>query len=398
MSNMDLVIIGGGPAGSAAAITAAKAGLKAVIVDKATFPRDKCCGDGLTAVALRELELLGLAPQSLESWQAIDTVELRSCSGHRATLPLGRSGGLHAAIVRRSELDAELVSLARSAGAEVREGDGFASLDQATTTVKTTSGHSIRARHVIAADGMWSPVRRSLGLNSPSYRGDLHAFRQYMSASGPQSRDLWIWFDADLLPGYAWSFPLPNGVVNFGFGLLRGKTLDGAHMKAVWEGLADRPHIRAVLGQTTPESPHKAWPIPARMDSAVLAHGSVMFVGDAAAVTDPLTGEGIGQALETGRMAAQACATETQPQEAGEQYEKSVRRHLQLDHRFSRGLSKILSHPWVANTAIRAAGSCDWTRHNFGRWMFEDYPRAALLTPGRWNDMRKRPGPFPDSP
>jgi len=134
------------------------------------------------------------------------------------------------------------------------------------------------------------------------------------------------------------------------------------------------------------------------MDSAVLAHGSVMFVGDAAAVTDPLTGEGIGQALETGRMAAQACATETQPQEAGEQYEKSVRRHLQLDHRFSRGLSKILSHPWVANTAIRAAGSCDWTRHNFGRWMFEDYPRAALLTPGRWNDMRKRPGPFPDSP
>src|SRR3546814_6100666 len=93
----------------------------------------------------------------------------------------------------------------------------------------------------------------------------------------------------DLLPGYAWSFPLPGGGANVGFGIQRdgGKVTRVQDMKQLWPEILQRPHIRAVLGdEARPESPHRAWPIPARIDQAVLATGRTLFAGDAAAATD----------------------------------------------------------------------------------------------------------------
>src|SRR5690606_33811034 len=119
-------------------------------------------------------------------------------------------------------------------------------------------------------------------------------------------------------------FPLPGGRVNFGFGILRADIRRGAEVKALWEGLIDRPHIRAALGPSArPEGRHLAWPIPGRIDRAVLEHDGVLFVGDAAAASDVLTGEGIGQALLTGRLAAEAVAAAragSTPATAGARY------------------------------------------------------------------------------
>ena len=78
----------------------------------------------------------------------------------------------------------------------------------------------VHARYAIAADGMWSPTRKALGLGVDGYRGEWHAFRQYFTDVGPRAaRQLFVWFDPDLLPGYAWSFPLPDGGANVGFGI-----------------------------------------------------------------------------------------------------------------------------------------------------------------------------------
>src|SRR3970282_157561 len=80
----------------------------------------------------------------------------------------------------------------------------------------------IAARYVVAADGMWSPVRKAIGLAEPGYLGEWHALRQYVrDVDGSAAHDLFVWFDDDLLPGYAWSFPLPGGRANVGFGVLR---------------------------------------------------------------------------------------------------------------------------------------------------------------------------------
>jgi flavin-dependent dehydrogenase len=156
-------------------------------------------------------------------------------------------------------------------------------------------------------------------------------------------------------------------------------------MKALWPDLLQREFVRAFLGpDAEPEVPHKAWPIPARIQSAALsgARGRVLIVGDAATVTDPMTGEGIGQALLTGRLAAEAILSAGAG--AAAVYERAAKRELAADAAMSRLLIRALKHRKGARAAVRVAGVSDWTRRNFARWLFEDYPRAILVTPGRW--------------
>ncbi|HEX8803075.1 MAG TPA: geranylgeranyl reductase family protein, partial [Acidimicrobiales bacterium] len=304
-ADTEVLVVGAGPAGVAAAVSLARAGRQVTLVDKARFPRDKICGDGLTAGALRLLEGLGLDPATVASWTRVDDVVVRSPSGHEATFPLPRGEGTYAAVARRVDLDAALVDLAGQAGAKVLDGHACRSAaeDAHGVTVEVDGLGAVRARWVVAADGMWSPLRKHLGLATPGYRGEWHAFRQYFTGVGPRAgRELFVWFEPDLLPGYAWSFPLPDGTANVGFGIHRGGKVGRVQdMAGIWRELVDRPHIRAVLGDTArPHSPHRAWPIPARIDRAVLTGRRTLFTGDAAAATDPLTGEGIGQALTTG--------------------------------------------------------------------------------------------------
>ncbi|MEC9088068.1 MAG: hypothetical protein VX734_01580, partial [Actinomycetota bacterium] len=192
------------------------------------------------------------------------------------------------------------------------------------------------------------------------------------------------WFEKDLLPGYAWSFPLADDQVNLGFGVVRGSHLNGKKLASIWAGLLDRPAIRETLGNATPQDSHNAWSIPAQLPKAQLTEGPVLFVGDAATATDPLTGEGIGQALETGRLAAEAVAREATPELAAKSYEISARAALQLDHRLAKRLSGVLARPRLAEASLRAVDTNEWTRTQFARWMFEDYPRASLFDPRRW--------------
>ena len=126
----DLLVIGAGPAGTSAATVAARAGLSVVVIDKATFPRDKCCGDGLTTLALRQLHALGLDPATVPSWRDVDAAWLRSPSGREVRLPLPTEGRF-AAVTPRFELDAALVDLARRSGARVIENTAFESISNA---------------------------------------------------------------------------------------------------------------------------------------------------------------------------------------------------------------------------------------------------------------------------
>ena len=194
---------------------------------------------------------------------------------------------------------------------------------------------------------------------------------------------LWVAFEQDLLPGYAWVFPLPGDRANVGFGVLRDGR-KGHELKELWSDLLERPLMREILGAgAVAEDRVRAWPIPTRYDPASLADGRVLFVGDAAAVVDPMTGEGIAQAIETGMLAAAAvadlCFTPADPRDVGDRYRRAVARALGTDLRFASALQRLLARPRAARGAIRAVATNDWTRRNFARWMFEDYPQGRAL-------------------
>jgi geranylgeranyl reductase family protein len=396
----DVLVIGAGPAGSTAATLLARAGRSVIVVDKAVFPRDKCCGDGLTTLALRELELLGLQPAMVPSWKTVDAAWLRSPSGREVRVPLP-SDGIFAATTPRRELDAALVELAVEAGATVHQGHAFGAIRQGASAVEVdvVGVGTISTRYVIAADGMWSATRKALGLGENGYLGEWHAFRQYArNVSGPAAERLIVWFEPELLPGYMWSFPLPNGRVNIGFGVQRDGVRRVQDMKHEWDDLLKRAHVVEALGSGFElEDRHTAWPIPAGIDRATLTAGRVCFVGDAAMATDTMTGEGIGQAVLTARLAAEAILAggALAPDAVAEHYRATVRHHLLADHKMSLLLSKVLSHQLGARGAIRLLASSEWMRGNFARWMFEDEPRAIAVTPSRWHHhLFHQPGPY----
>jgi menaquinone-9 beta-reductase len=386
---VEVAIAGAGPAGMAAALALRAHGITDVLViDKATFPRDKTCGDGLTTLALRELEHLEFDPGKVASWAEVPRTFLHAPSGYIVTLPQPAGAGTYASVARRIELDAELVSLGRSRGVEVAEGARLSSaVDRGDRVDLDVDGlGTVSARWAVGADGMWSPLRRALGSNEPGYRGEWHAFRQYFRDVGPGARDLHVWFEPDLLPGYAWSFPLAQGRANVGFGIVRGARLDGKALARLWRDLLERPAIRRVLGaHAVAEAPHTAWPIPASIDRATLTRGRASFVGDAARACDVMTGEGIGQALLTGRMAAEAIAAQgAAAHDAGERYAAAVHHELDADHRTAAILNRVLSNGSLAEASIRIVGTSPWARRHFGRWLFEDSPRGLALTPKRW--------------
>jgi flavin-dependent dehydrogenase len=284
MAAIDTLVVGAGPAGVAAAIELRRAGRDVMLVDKAVFPRDKCCGDGLTTLALRELEWLGFGPSAVPDFCVVDGAVLRAPSGRTVTVPLPSGPGIYAAVAPRLQLDAALRDLAADAGVDVREGHAVKNAEVAPGGIAAVGIEGIgdiSASHVVAADGMWSPTRKALGLGTDGYLGEWHALRQYVGGvTGRAAEQLIVWFEADLLPGYAWSFPLPGGRANVGFGVLRDGTRSGKDVRDLWDGLLRRPHIATALGPAAePEGRHLAWPIPARIDRAVLSHGPFLFTG-----------------------------------------------------------------------------------------------------------------------
>ncbi|MCH1514605.1 MAG: geranylgeranyl reductase family protein [Acidimicrobiales bacterium] len=382
----DVVIVGGGPAGSSAACSMAKSGLSVLLIDKSEFPRDKCCGDGLTTMALRLSEELGLNIENLKNLEVVNEAVIHFPSGKREIFPLPKKG-MFAAIVPRAEYDLALIDLARELMVDVRLGLKFSSInfDEEKTFLNIEGMGEVETSFVIAADGAWSPVRRSLDLGEEQSRGEWLAFRQYISGVASGSNDLHVWFEKDLLPGYAWSFPLPNGKANVGFGVLKSQHSSASETAQLARELFSRKSISETLGSDIKlEGRQTAWPIPARINSQQLTNRSVIFVGDAAASTDILTGEGIGQALLTGILAGEAIKSGGNQKTVTSLYEKSVKGHLLADHRMSVALQKVLAHPAGAENALRLASLNQWSRRNFARWMFEDYPRALLFTPKRW--------------
>jgi geranylgeranyl reductase family protein len=311
-SHADVVVVGAGPAGSAAAAWAARAGRDVLVIDSANFPRDKACGDGLTPRAVAELERLGLG-EWLDARIRHRGLRMSGFGGEVEVPWPGPSFPSTGSAVARVELDDRIRKVAEESGARMRLGVKVVGVnhDSSTRVVSVTlsDGTQVGCRELIVADGARSTLGRVLGRRWHQETVYGIAARGYLTTA--RSDDPWLTShlelrspDGAVLPGYGWIFPLGNGEVNIGVGAL-STTKRPAELA-----------LRPLMSYYT-DLRREEWGFegqPRAMSSALLPMGGAvsgvagrnwMLIGDAAACVNPLNGEGIDYGLETGRLAAE---------------------------------------------------------------------------------------------
>ncbi|MGN6130061.1 MAG: geranylgeranyl reductase family protein [Nocardioidaceae bacterium] len=338
----DVIVVGAGPAGSSTAFHLAQAGIDVLLLEKAAFPRDKICGDGLTPRAVRQLVGMGLDLDA-PGWTRNKGLRIVG-AGHRLELPWPELASFppYGMVRTRMDLDEILVRHAQKAGARLQERTAVTGplLDERTGRVvgvmarpvddngrKTGDEVAYRAPVVVACDGVSARIAISLGLERRENRPMGVAVRAYYET--PRHDDDWMesWLElwdgapreSNLLPGYGWIFGVGDGTANVGLGILNtSKAFQNVDYKDVLKRwLAHTPEEWGFRDEDNRVG---------RIGSAALPMGfnrkphytrGVLLAGDAGGMVNPFNGEGIDYALESGHMAAetvvQALATPEGP-------------------------------------------------------------------------------------
>lgn len=330
-SDADVIVVGAGPAGSSAAHYLAAAGRSVILLEKATFPRDKVCGDGLTPRAVSELVRMGVPMRPEDGWMRNKGLRVVG-GGHTIHLPWPEierypSYGLAKA---RTGLDETLAHHARDGGATLIEGMNVTGplvddrtgrivgvtarqVDSRGRKVPGEDERSFRAPVVIAADGVSARLATAMGITKRDDRPMGVAVRTYFRT--PRHDDEWmeshleLWEGeprkSALLPGYGWIFPLGDGTANVGLGSVsstaKATQLDYRSLLETW--MRNAP----AEWEFTPENqigPIRGAALPMAFNRKPLYRRGLLLVGDAGGMVSPFNGEGIAYGLQAGRIAA----------------------------------------------------------------------------------------------
>jgi geranylgeranyl reductase family protein len=365
----DVLVVGAGPSGAAAAFWLASRGRRVVVVERKRFPRDKTCGDGLTPRAVRQLHDMDLA-ERLEGFQRFDG--LRSM-GHGITLELAwpehPDFPPFGYVVRRRELDQMVADQAVKAGAAVWHGaeavaplvDGGLLAGALVRRSDTGRTEPVRARYLVVADGANSRFGRALGTARDRSFPLGMAIRGYFTS--PYHDERWIESHLDLrdrsgnhLPGYGWIFPVGDGTVNVGVGLLSTfhgwKHVNTSHLM---EAFCETAPARWGLSAATATGAPTGGRLPTGGSVLPRVGPTFVVVGDAAGFVNPFNGEGISVAYETGRLAADAIdlALATGDGLALATYDTRLREVYGLYFKTARAFVRAIGNPAVMRELTR---------------------------------------------
>jgi menaquinone-9 beta-reductase len=370
----DVIVVGAGPAGSSVACHLAAAGVDVLVLEKALFPREKVCGDGLTPRGVKALTAMGVPMAERDGWLRNRGLRIIG-GGGRIELDwpeLSEYPG-YGLVRTRRDLDETLARHAQKAGARLLEGVAVTGpvLDDAGRITGVTARpagagaeRKLAARVVVAADGNSSRLAVAMGLRRRADRPIGVAVRAYYTSPRHDDDYLEAWLDLwdghRLLPGYGWVFGMGDGTSNVGLGLLNTSAAFGdtdyrallrrwlAAMPAEW-GLAEENRTGPVRGAALPmgfnRTPHYA--------------RGLLLAGDAAGLVNPFNGEGIGYALESGEIAARVITQALARPTAGaaervlQTYPQALRDAWGGYYTLGRAFVKLIGEPAVMRFATR---------------------------------------------
>jgi menaquinone-9 beta-reductase len=356
-TRFDALVVGSGPAGSVAALVLARGGARVALVDKASFPRDKACGD---MVGPRGIQLLADLDLPVPDGPHVGDMLVVGPTGRRVRMPSaeGLTYPGHGTAITRTVFDAMLHDAAAAAGVTDLCGRAVAPLasDGGMDGYRLESGEEVHADFVIGADGATSGVAQAAGLVEPSKVLWGFAIRTYLA----QQVDLaaivmWEPTPWRAFPGYGWIFPGPGGGANVGLGIAtRADRQAGANAVRALPGFL--AHLRGVglLDEDPPEVlPRRlgGW-LKMGMVGTSPAAGQVLLVGDAAGLINPLQGEGIAQGMRSGQLAAETLLAG--PGQAAARYRAAlVSEHLPYQKVTAALQAALVGRPWAVAALAR---------------------------------------------
>jgi geranylgeranyl reductase family protein len=379
----DVVIAGAGPAGATAASHVARAGHRVLLLDRHGFPRDKVCGDGLIADTLGALERLAALPAVRARAHAVATTCIYSASRHQIEID-----GEFLTLKRR-ELDAIIANRAVADGAVMATASvADVQPDPAGVTVRLASADAapLRARYAVLATGADTLLGRRAGLATSSTPSAV-AVRCYVRSTTKVDR-LVISYDRAIVPGYAWIFPLRDDEYNVGCGVFYRQGVRGdVNLRTMFERfVATFPAARELMRGATATTPLKGAPLRCGLTGIGAAHvPRVLPIGETVGTTFPFTGEGIGKAMETGELAAEALqqALSADDPRQLEAFSTAVKQVLEPKYAGYRAAERWLARPWVTDLLARRAQRSDFLRGALGGILNETIdPRTVFSISG----------------
>jgi geranylgeranyl reductase family protein len=363
----DLLVVGGGPAGAAAALGLRRAGASVLVLESRRMPRDKPCGDLLGTQALALLADLGLDGELLQPFPPRSGFGLH-VAGRRPRLAAARSLDRRPRVVPRAILDHALLELAVQAGAEVRWERVEHVVEEGATVMVQTEAEAHQSHLVVGADGWRSVVGRSLFGQRHSGQVGVAGRAYVHDPRGFESR-MHVFYEPETRPGYGWLFPIDETHANVGVGVLKGE----ARLPGLFRGFlhGERSPLRRLLSDEASISGERTWPLALGWTARRRAGGRALLAGDAASLVGPLTGAGIHSALRSGLWAAAtASAALRRPDERAvllRRYERACSRWFRARLEAERVGQRVLSAPGGAEALHSLLGLAPpldsvWTR------------------------------------
>lgn len=375
-----VIIIGAGPAGASASIFLSKYQIPHIIIEKAVFPRDKVCGDACSG---KTTEVLRKANPSWVKEIMADEAKFFPCDGISFVAPNGKSLPVPFRLNKTKDqeiagftsprlvFDNYLFEKAKAASQWVQIFQGVPQFDLTRTENATTVQFSLDGKEyictapfIIAADGDKGTTFRQVQHQKDSLKSDSVGLRAYYKNVKAMQEENFIelHFMKDFLPGYFWIFPLPNGYTNVGVGMpaayVRKNNINlREKMQAV---IAHHPVIKERFSNAQLEGKILGWGLPMATKRRSISGAGYVLTGDAAGLIDPFSGEGIGNAMYSGMLAAQAIQKAFENNDFSatflkENYDNAVYRYFGDEFKVSTTMQKLCNYPFLFNLIVNKA-------------------------------------------